>query len=347
MRLPRSVEKWASVILVGTKNDRAEDEEQRRFFTEDIMREFYALAPNGTGVVVLTSKDDYSGLQAAVAALPRLAVHYKPPDATEMAFALAESFGMRMDDFQRQLREERERMRQEYNEEIDRLRLESEKRWKESDEREAQLREKLSAAEARAKEAVGAAKVVAEKNAAEMRAEFAQQEEQTRQLREDFDKKNDMWEALQARLKEFEEKEARDKEHERRLNEEIAKLQAEQAELRRQLAVLEQMAAGDMQQRGGMAGGDGGQQADQAKMSELQRQLEETEEKLAAVTHQGVSEEGSVGLGAAPDSESGEAPAAESAAATAALEPHTGEAQQRKPQQDDDEAAARRPKEEL
>ena len=64
--------KWASIILVGTKNDRAEDEAQREFFRTEIMQSFFSLAPKQRGAVALVSRDDYSELQREVTRLPRL-----------------------------------------------------------------------------------------------------------------------------------------------------------------------------------------------------------------------------------------------------------------------------------
>jgi predicted GTPase len=304
-------EKWGNVILVGTKDDRAEDDEQRRFFREDIMREFFAHAPNATGTVVLTSRESYDELRSAIAALPHMAVHYHPPDATMMAAALAESFGMRMDDFQRQLREERERMRTEYNEEIDRLRRESEARWNEAQLREARLEEALREAEARAQRAVGAAKVVAETKAAEVRAEFALQLSETKKLREDFDQKQELWHSMQTRLAEFEERELRNKEQEQRTTEQMRQLQQKVEVLRQQLAALEATEAarraGSSDGEGGGGGGGGGGEGegegggegggedgaggagggrlptDDERKSALQRQLEATEEQLGSL----------------------------------------------------------------
>jgi len=177
---------------------------------------------------------------------------------------------MRMDDFQRQLREERERMRQEYNEEIDRLRSESERRWRESQVREKTLEQALDKAEERARDAVGAAKVVAEQRAAEVRAEFAQQERETQKLREDFNKKHEMWQALQERLADFEQREAQKNELNEHMNEEIRKLQAAQAELRREFATLEATAQNAHSE---------------ADKSDLQRQLEATEVRLETLVH--------------------------------------------------------------
>ena len=60
-------DKWSNIILVGTKNDRAEDEEQRAFFRTEIRAEFFKHAPSPmAGSVALVSQDDYSELRRAV-----------------------------------------------------------------------------------------------------------------------------------------------------------------------------------------------------------------------------------------------------------------------------------------
>ena len=48
--------KWDSIILVGTKNDRAEDDE-RECFVNEVVKEFFD-ENNGIGKFALTSKDD-------------------------------------------------------------------------------------------------------------------------------------------------------------------------------------------------------------------------------------------------------------------------------------------------
>jgi len=280
-------EKWSSVVLVGTKNDRAEDEAQRQFFLEDIRREFFSLAPEANGAVCLTSKDDYSQLRAQIAKLPRLHVHYRPANSTMMALALAESFGMRMEDFQKQLREERDRMRQEYTEELQKLQHESQVRFKESEVRETELKEKLEMAQRMAEDAVGAAKVVAERRLAEVRSEFEQQLAETQQLRLAFDEKQKMWETVRERLANFEERELKVREQNTQLrkemNEQIVSLQAEQVELRKKLALLEDQLEdqlGEQVQSSESRVRDREASELESIKSELQRQLEATEERL-------------------------------------------------------------------
>ena len=65
----------SNIILVGTKNDRAEDEEQRTFFRTDIRKEFFKHAPSPmAGAVALVSQDDYSELRREISSLPGLGI---------------------------------------------------------------------------------------------------------------------------------------------------------------------------------------------------------------------------------------------------------------------------------
>ena len=171
-------DKWSNIILVGTKNDRAEDEEQRRFFRTEIMQTFFAHAPGQSGAVALVSQDDYAELRRAIATLPGLGIVYVPPDASEMAALLAEKMGFReqMEDFSRRLEEAREQIREEYREQLDRqkkeaaaqqteLRLALEKQLEED---KLSLMEELKAKEDEARTAHGAAKALAEQQAKEL-----------------------------------------------------------------------------------------------------------------------------------------------------------------------------------
>merc|ERR1740138_405646 len=67
--------KWRSVILVGTKTDRATVEEIQHFRTQ-IVPDFFSCAPGGNGAFALTSKQDYSSLRRAIASLPATKVQY-------------------------------------------------------------------------------------------------------------------------------------------------------------------------------------------------------------------------------------------------------------------------------
>lgn len=119
-------DKWSNIILVGTKNDRVEDEGQRTFFRTEIMSAFYAQAPGQSGAVALVSQGDYSELRRAITMLPGLGIVYVPPDAALMHALLAEKMGFReqVEDFSRRLEEAREQIRAEYKEQLDRQKKE-------------------------------------------------------------------------------------------------------------------------------------------------------------------------------------------------------------------------------
>ena len=176
-------DKWANIILVGTKNDRAEDEEQRTFFRTEIKSEFFKHAPGSHGAVALVSQDDYSELRRAISALPGLGIVYVPPDASTMAVLLAEKMGFReqIEDFQTKLEEAREQIRAEYKEQLDRQKKEAAAQQAELrraleaqlEEDKQKLLEELRAKEDEARASHGAAKALAEQQARELEGRLA------------------------------------------------------------------------------------------------------------------------------------------------------------------------------
>ena len=60
---------------------------------------------------LLVHRDDHSELREAITQLPSLGISYHAPDAETMAKALADSLGVRIQDFQQQLEEAREEIR--------------------------------------------------------------------------------------------------------------------------------------------------------------------------------------------------------------------------------------------
>lgn len=171
-------DKWSNVILVGTKSDRAEDDEQRAFFREEIAAEFFREAPGAKGAVALVSKNDQSELRRAISQLPGLGIVYVPPDADTMAALLAEKMGFReqVEDFQSRLEEAREQIRQEYKEQLDKQKKEAANQQAELrraleeqlEEDKKKLLEELRAKEDEARTAHGAAKALAEQQAREL-----------------------------------------------------------------------------------------------------------------------------------------------------------------------------------
>lgn len=105
-------DKWSNVILVGTKADRATQEERDLFTTNDldenghpigIAAQFFAHAPGQVGTYVMTSKDDYSELREAIARLPNRKLQYGTPDPAKMAEAFADKLGVDKEHFQKEL----------------------------------------------------------------------------------------------------------------------------------------------------------------------------------------------------------------------------------------------------
>ena len=84
--------KWESVILVGTKADRAEPGDIE-CFAADVVPLFFEEA-GGQGASAVVHQGDYSALHAAVQKLPSVAIAYEPPDPTEMGKALGEKLGV-------------------------------------------------------------------------------------------------------------------------------------------------------------------------------------------------------------------------------------------------------------
>ena len=71
-------EKWRNIIFVGTKADKA-DNDDRACFRNEVVPELFSGAPNKSGTHVLVDKDDYSALVAAIPRLPNVAINYHPP----------------------------------------------------------------------------------------------------------------------------------------------------------------------------------------------------------------------------------------------------------------------------
>jgi hypothetical protein len=104
--------KWQSVILVGTKSDRATAEEIEHFKTQ-IVPDFFACAPGGIGAFALTSKHDYSPLRRAIANLPASKVQYCTTSPSEMAQHFAHALGIEKELFEQQLLHSREALQAE------------------------------------------------------------------------------------------------------------------------------------------------------------------------------------------------------------------------------------------
>ena len=75
-------EKWDNIVLVGTKNDKADDDD-RECFREQVVPELFAFATNKTGAYALVEKSDYSDLLGCISRLPGASAR-SSRDAVEM-----------------------------------------------------------------------------------------------------------------------------------------------------------------------------------------------------------------------------------------------------------------------
>ncbi|CAE7560959.1 unnamed protein product [Symbiodinium natans] len=105
-------EKWRNIILVGTKADRATQEELELFRTDrrdvqghpvGVAAQFFSAAPGGRGTCVTTALNNYDELRKAIAALPDAKVKYATPDPTFMAEKFSDKLGVSKDVFTAEL----------------------------------------------------------------------------------------------------------------------------------------------------------------------------------------------------------------------------------------------------
>jgi len=114
-------DKYGNIMLVGTKADKADDEEKENFLTgvcgdKSVREIFFKDAQNpGQGPCCMVSKGDYSPLIDTIKKLPCLTISYKAPDTKEMAGALAEKMGMDASAFEGQLDSMRDLVSQQSN----------------------------------------------------------------------------------------------------------------------------------------------------------------------------------------------------------------------------------------
>lgn len=102
-------DKYANILLTGTKADRAEEDERQNFMDglngeRSVRQIFFEKAKDPSkGVAVMVNKSDYSALLKAIKELPAVSIAYKVPEAKVMATALAEKMGMEADAFEEQM----------------------------------------------------------------------------------------------------------------------------------------------------------------------------------------------------------------------------------------------------
>eukprot|EP00931_Biecheleriopsis_adriatica_P102247 TRINITY_DN7723_c0_g1_i3.p1 TRINITY_DN7723_c0_g1~~TRINITY_DN7723_c0_g1_i3.p1 ORF type:complete len:585 (-),score=192.27 TRINITY_DN7723_c0_g1_i3:566-2320(-) len=98
--------KWDSVILVGTKHDRAQEEEIA-LFVEEMVPLFFK-ENDGKGRYSFTSLQESSKVLKAILSLPNMKVSYEPPAPEEFANAVADTMGMDKDALTKELAAMRE-----------------------------------------------------------------------------------------------------------------------------------------------------------------------------------------------------------------------------------------------
>ena len=98
---------WDQVILVGTKCDRADDEDCA-FFASDLVPHFFRCTPGSAHLHALVSSGDCSQLIAALRQLPEGPLLYQQPEAEQLAFELAPLLGEAIDSFAQAVRTARQ-----------------------------------------------------------------------------------------------------------------------------------------------------------------------------------------------------------------------------------------------
>jgi GTPase Era involved in 16S rRNA processing len=144
--------KWDSIILVGTKSDKAEEDE-KAFFRDNVVKDFFEKAPPGTSPkFALTTKEDVSQLVTQIGSLPGVPIEYVQPETASLAQILAAKFGIPVEAFGTAFDQMRDQLASQAKAEIEKERRALE-----------QLRQEQAAAEAKgnAKDAEQARKIAA------------------------------------------------------------------------------------------------------------------------------------------------------------------------------------------
>ena len=144
--------KWDSIILVGTKSDRA-NEGEKAFFRDHVVKDFFEKAPPGTSPkFALTTDQDVSQLVTQIGSLPGVPIEYVQPETASFAQILAAKFGIPPEAFSTAFDQMRDQLTSQAMAEIEKERRALE-----------QLRQEQAAAEAKgnAKDAEQARKIAA------------------------------------------------------------------------------------------------------------------------------------------------------------------------------------------
>ncbi|CAE7039482.1 unnamed protein product [Symbiodinium sp. CCMP2592] len=101
-------DKYANIILCGTKSDKAEEEDRVNFMHgtdggSSVKSLFFKKSPGQTGPCTMVSKHDYSPLLEAIVKLPSTSIAFEKPDAKVMAASLSEKLGMQPEEFESQM----------------------------------------------------------------------------------------------------------------------------------------------------------------------------------------------------------------------------------------------------
>eukprot|EP00732_Lithocolla_globosa_P001520 Lithocolla_globosa_v1_NODE_772_length_3299_cov_35.787916.p1 type:complete len:467 gc:universal NODE_772_length_3299_cov_35.787916:1582-2982(+) len=135
-------DKWSNIILVGTKNDRAEPQEREHFITKTVPY-FFSKARGGNGPFALTGLQENTSLIEQISKLTDKTIKYIRPDSKVMAGALSEKLGVDPEVFRseltsaraemRVLEERRAKERAEYERNIETFRVKAEQLKKQLD----------------------------------------------------------------------------------------------------------------------------------------------------------------------------------------------------------------------
>jgi GTP-binding protein EngB required for normal cell division len=132
--------KWDSIILVGTKSDRA-NEVEKAFFRDSVVKDFFGKAPPGTSPkFALTTKEDVSQLVTQIGSLPGVPIEYRQPETASLAQIFAAKFGIPVEAFSTAFDQIRDQLANQAMAEIEKERRQIE-----------QLRQEQAAAEAKGK----------------------------------------------------------------------------------------------------------------------------------------------------------------------------------------------------
>jgi hypothetical protein len=103
-------DKWESIILCGTKSDRATADDAQSF-SEEIVPEFYK-GSGSKATPVMVSWTDYGQLYTAIENVPNTKLEYVPPPARNLADKLAATMGLEPGAFASNLAEMRQNLKE-------------------------------------------------------------------------------------------------------------------------------------------------------------------------------------------------------------------------------------------